>query len=241
MLITGAVLAFVAHYFSPEDGSHYIGYALIGVTILNAIFTFFQNLKAENAMKSFKNLLPQKITVLRDGKEDFIETKFLVPGDVIILREGDKVPADCRLLEENLLKVDHSMLTGESEPQLRSIKATSDKELFSRNMVFSGTLVQSGSGKAIVVKTGDETNIGGIAKLTLGVKAHKSRIHQELGEFVKVISIIAIVLGITFSLTGIAMGRTFWMSMVFGIGIIVANVPEGLLPTVTLTLALTTQ
>ncbi len=241
LLLIGAVLAFIGHYFSPADGSNYIGWALIGVTILNAIFTFIQNVKAENAMKSFKNLLPQKISVIRDGKEDLIETKFLIPGDMIILREGDKVPADCRLVECNLLKVDHSMLTGESEPQLRSIKPTNEKELLSRNMVFSGTLVQSGSGKAVVIRIGDKTNIGQIAKLTSSVKSHQSRIHDELNEFVKVISGIAILLGVVFSIVGISIGRTFWESMVFGIGIIVANVPEGLLPTVTLTLSIAAQ
>ncbi len=238
LLLVGAVLAFIAHGFNPESSSNIIAYALIGVTILNALFTFIQEYKAEQAMKSFKNLMPEKIIVLRDGDEIEINSKEVVPGDIIHLKEGDKIPADGRIIETHVLRVDHSMLTGESEPQLRALEPSSDKETMSRNMVFSGTLVQSGSGKFIVLKIGDSTNLGKIADLTTKVKAADSKIHTEIKHFVKRISSIALVLGIVFFILGFVVGRTHWESMVFAIGIIVANVPEGLLPTVTLTLSI---
>jgi sodium/potassium-transporting ATPase subunit alpha len=192
-------------------------------------------------MKSFKNLLPQKIMVLRDGKKEEIEAKYVVPGDIVFLTEGDKVPADGRLIDCHNLKVDHSMLTGESEPQLRSLDATSESMLNSRNMVFSGTLVDNGWGQMLVVRTGDSTEIGKIAQLTHSVPKHDSKIKRELAQFVKVISGIAIGLGILFFGIGQLIGITLWQGIVFSIGIIVANVPEGLLPTVTLTLSLAAQ
>jgi len=200
LLLVGAALSFVGEYIAPGENSGFVGFVLIGVTILNALFTFFQEYKAEQAMKSFRNLISQEVDVLRDGKEQLIEAGYVVPGDIISLREGDKISADARIIEEHLLKVDHSMLTGESEPQLRSIQPTSDKELLSRNMVFSGTLVQSGSGKALVLRTGDSTEIGKIAHLTTTVKKRTSKIKQELKVFVSLISTIAILLGTVFFL-----------------------------------------
>jgi sodium/potassium-transporting ATPase subunit alpha len=241
LLLFGGILSFVGHAFAPNQGNDVIGYALIGVTLLNASFTFFQEYRATQAMKSFQGLLPTKIQALRSGKQIELDAKELVPGDIILLNEGDKVPADARLIEEHMLKVDHSALTGESEPQLRSLEATHEKEVLSRNMVFSGTLVQSGTGKAIIVRTGDDTEIGSIAHMTNSVKSKESNIKRELATFVKLISSIAIVLGVSFFGLGLLIGMSIWQSIVFGIGIIVANVPEGLLPTVTLTLSISAQ
>lgn len=241
LLLTGSLLSFISESLSPGEGSIYIAYTLLVVTVLNAAFTFMQEYKAEKAMDSFKNLMRTKIFVVREGKEKEIDASLLVPGDIIIVREGDKIPADARLFEQNILKVDHSSLTGESEPQLRSLKCTSSEMINSRNMIFSGTLVQSGSGKAIVVQTGNETEMGRIANLTEEVKIEESNIQRELNYFIKIISYIAIGLGIIFFGAGSYLGSSFWTNMVFAIGIIVANVPEGLLPTVTLTLSITAK
>lgn len=249
LLLIGSILSFVSDVIVPNQGSNYIGWVLLGVTILNAAFTYLQEFKAEQAMKSFKNLVSTTVTVIRDGKEMEVDAKELVPGDLFLLREGDKIPADARIVECYNLKVDHSSLTGESEPQLRSLKATSDEEVLSRNMVFSGTLVQNGSGKAVVVATGDSTRIGRIAKLTTDVTSKQSHMQQELAHFIKVISTIAIILGIAFFILGFiiqynqtGMIKTaLLLNLVFAIGIIVANVPEGLLPTVTLTLSIAAQ
>lgn len=241
LLLTGSALSFISEYVYPNQGSIFIAWALLGVTLLNAIFTFIQDFKAEQAMESFKNLITTKVVVIRDGNEVEINSIDLVPGDIIMLNEGDKISADCRLLEVNLLKVDHSSLTGESEPQLRSLDPTNEKPILSRNMVFSGTLVQSGSGRAVTITTGDNTRIGKIAKLTQDFGEQQSHLQKEISHFIKVISYIAIILGVSFFGLGFLVGNAIWINMVFAIGIIVANVPEGLLPTVTLTLSIAAQ
>ncbi|MFP4403238.1 MAG: cation-translocating P-type ATPase [Nanoarchaeota archaeon] len=239
LLLIGAFLSFLSEYLMPGQGSIYVGFALLGVTILNAIFTFIQDYKAEKTMNSFKKLMNSHVEVLRDGTKHEIDSEDLVIGDIIYLNEGDKITADARIIELNDLKVDHSSLTGESEPQLRSLNATSDNVLLSRNMVFSGTLVQSGHAKAVVVATGDNTQIGEIAKTTNLVSAQISHLQLQISYFIKIISFIAIFLGISFFFLGLILTEnTLWISLIFAIGIIVANVPEGLLPTVTLTLSI---
>ncbi len=242
LLLFGALLSFISEWLMPGEGSIFIAWALVGVTVLNAVFTFIQEYKAEKAMKSFRNLMTSKDVVLRYVRKHQIDSSDLAIGDVMLLSEGDKITADARLIEESILKVDHSALTGESEPQLRSISATSKNPLLSRNMVFSGTLVQSGSGKAIVIATGDSTQIGKIAKVTNEVKAPVSLLQKKIAHFIKIISYIAIFLGVVFFGMGMFVTKNpFWTNMVFAIGIIVANVPEGLLPTVTLTLSIAAQ
>ncbi|MFC2136268.1 cation-translocating P-type ATPase, partial [Bacteroidota bacterium] len=178
---------------------------------------------------------------MRDGKEVEILAEELVPGDVIYLSEGDKIPADARLIDQHSLKVDNSSLTGESEPQLRCFDCTHENILESRNMVFSGTLVQSGTGSAIVYATGMNTQIGRIAQLTKETKKVVTPIRKELNHFIKIISIIAIILGVVFFFLSIALGHRLVGSLIFSIGIIVANVPEGLLPTVTLALSMASR
>ncbi len=238
---TGAALAFISDYLSPGEGNLYIGIALSGVVILNAVFTFVQEYQSEKIIKSFRKMMPVKIDVLRDGKRKELLAREIVPGDIIYLDEGDKIPADGRLIEENSLKVDHSALTGESEPQLRKLVATHENILESRNMIFSGTLVQSGNGAAIVYGTGMNTQLGRIARLTEQTGEVASPLRKELNHFIKIISAIAITLGLTFFIISFLTGNRLMASMIFAIGIIVANVPEGLLPTVTLCLSMASR
>ncbi|NQU97945.1 HAD-IC family P-type ATPase [Candidatus Woesearchaeota archaeon] len=241
LLLFGSGLAFFAEYIIPGEGNLYIGIALLIVVFLNAIFTFIQEYQSEKIMEGFKNMMPVKIQVLRDNTKQEILAKDLVPGDIMFLNEGDKIPADARLIDQHLLKVDHSSLTGESEPQLRSIEYTHRDILESRNMIFSGTLVQSGTGIAIVYNTGMNTQIGRIANITKQTKKAISPLKKELQHFIKIISTIAIVLGVVFFLVSIALGNMMIGSLIFAIGIIVANVPEGLLPTVTLALSMASK
>ncbi len=238
LLWAGAILAFTSEYLSPGEGNLYIGIALSVVVLLNSVFTFYQESKAEEAMAAFMNMMPTKAIVLRDGRKMELEARYLVPGDIIFLEEGMKVPADARLIEQYALKVDNSALTGESEPQLRSLECTNDNILESRNMLFSGTTVQTGSGKAIVFGTGMNTQIGKLANLTDTIALPPTPIHKEIQHFIKIISIIAITLGAVFFMIGFAFDNNLFRNMLFAIGIIVANVPEGLLPTVTLALSI---
>ena len=241
LLIAGAALAFFADYLKPGAGNLYIGVALLAVVFLNALFSYVQEYQSDRIMESFRNMLPPMISVLRDGQLTRIEARLLVPGDVISLEEGDRVPADGRLIEVNQLKVDHSSLTGESEPQLRKLSCTHDNLLESRNMVFSGTLVQSGNGRALIYATGMNTQIGGIVQLTKEAEPVETPIRRELRHFIRIISGIAICLGVLFFALSLLLGNPFIGSLIFAIGIIVANVPEGLLPTVTLALTMASK
>lgn len=241
LLTVGSLLAFIAEWLAPGQGNIYIGIALLGVVILNGTFTFIQEYQAEKIMASFRQLIPPKAKVLRDGKTEEIFASEIVVGDVILLEEGDKVPADGRLIEVNSLKVDNSPITGEAEPQLRSLECTRPDILECRNMVFSGTLVQTGNGKAIIFGTGANTQIGRLAILTKRTSSVETPLRKELNSFIKVISSIAIFLGISFFLVGFFVQDTFLLNLIFAIGIIVANVPEGLLPTVTLALSLASR
>ncbi|MCK4939701.1 MAG: cation-transporting P-type ATPase, partial [Rhodospirillaceae bacterium] len=180
LLMVGGALALFAERLDPGQGNLYIAYALLGVVVLNATFTYIQEHQSEKIMESFKKLLPSMTMVLRDCEVQQLEARVLVPGDVIRLGEGDRIPADARLIEENLLRVDISGLTGESEPQRLRVDASNDRVLDSRNMVFSGTMVQSGTGKALVVGTGMATQMGDIVKLTKETEEVATPIHREL-------------------------------------------------------------
>jgi sodium/potassium-transporting ATPase subunit alpha len=241
LLMIGTFLSFLAEYLDPGKGNLYIGIAIGLVVILNSTFTFIQEYQAEKTMESFRQLLPPHARVLRERKIRDILASEIVVGDVILIEEGDKIPADGRLIETNSLKVDNSPITGESEPQLRSLECTHPNILECRNMVFSGTLVQSGNGKAIVFATGQNTQIGNLAVLTEQISGIDTPIRRELNHFIKIISVIAISLGVVFFILAFLLQDVFLASLIFAIGIIVANVPEGLLPTVTLALSLASR
>lgn len=241
LLICGGALAMTAERMDPGQGNLYIAIALIGVVLLNAAFTYFQEHQSERIMESFRDMLPSMITAMRDGRPREVPAGELVPGDVIILNEGDRVPADGRLIEAKELKVDNASLTGESEPQLLDEGKSAEAVLESPNMVFSGSLVQNGEGRVVICETGMTTQIGSIVELTKATKATETPIHKELKYFIKVISFIAIFLGVSFFAVSVAIGNGVIGSLIFAIGIIVANVPEGLLPTVTLSLTMASR
>ena len=241
LLMVGGVLAMTAERMDPGQGNLYIAIALLAVVLLNAGFTYFQERQSERIMDSFKKMLPSKITAIRDGTPREVQVEDLVPGDVVILNEGDRVPADGRLIQAKELKVDNSSLTGESEPQLLDEGKSAENVLESPNMVFSGSLVQNGEGRVVICETGMRTQIGSIVELTKATDATETPIHKELNYFIKVISYIAIFLGVSFFIVSVAIGNGVISSLIFAIGIIVANVPEGLLPTVTLSLTMASR
>ncbi|MFT6916396.1 MAG: sodium/potassium-transporting ATPase subunit alpha [Motiliproteus sp.] len=241
LLIFGGALAFLAERLDPGQGNRYIAYALLAVVLLNGIFTYIQERKSEQILESFRHMLPSQVMVWRDGRKQQIDARLVVPGDLLLLSEGDRIPADGRIIEQTRLKIDLSSLTGESEPELRHTDCTSDNILESRNMVFSGTLVQSGTGRALVYATGMQTQIGSIVRLTRDTDEVASPIRKELQHFIRIISSIAISLGVLFFLVSVFIGNGALNSLIFAIGIIVANVPEGLLPTVTLALTLASK
>ncbi len=239
--MAGGALAIAAERLDPGEGNLYIAVALLGVVVLNAAFTYIQEHQSERIMESFRRMLPSMVTVIRGGRAIRVVAETLVPGDVILLHEGDRVPADGRLIDASDLEVDGSSLTGESQALRLDPSHIADQVLESRNMVFSGTLVQGGEGRAVVCSTGMATQIGKIVALTKATEQTETPIHRELAYFIKVISSIAVFLGVLFFIVSVAIGNGWISSLIFAIGIIVANVPEGLLPTVTLSLTMASK
>ncbi|MCG2796740.1 MAG: cation-transporting P-type ATPase [Actinomycetia bacterium] len=240
-----AILLWIAGILAFVGGTPELGYACFAVVFINAAFTFWQEYKAEKAIENLKKILPRKARVIRDGRETEIEAEHLVPGDLISLEAGNHISADARLVQVSEMQVDNSALTGESEPQRRRSGALSVENAALAdipNLVFAGTNVTAGGGKAVVYATGMDTEIGKIAGMTQAVKEEPSPLQKEMGRVTKIIAVIATSLGVIFFALGafvIDMGQT--ASFIFAVGIIVANVPEGLLPTVTLSLAMGTQ
>lgn len=241
LLFAGSGLALFAEQLDPGVGNLYIAIALFAVTVLNATFTYIQEHQSEKIMESFRKLMPSMVRVYRDGTVVEIDASMIVPGDVIRLSEGDRVPADGRLLKDNLLRVNLSSLTGESEAVLLDSKHQHDNVLESHNMVFSGSLIESGESLVLVCATGMNTQIGKIVQLTKETKVVQTPIGKELNYFIRIISSIAIFLGVLFFIVSFFIGKGTISSLIFAIGIIVANVPEGLLPTVTLALAMASK
>ncbi|UCV21155.1 cation-translocating P-type ATPase [Ferribacterium limneticum] len=239
-----AILAFTAAYLQPGEGMFELGLAILGVILVNGSFSFWQTYRAEQALAALEKLLPQSVKVRRDGQEIDIPADQLVPGDILLLIEGAKVPADCRLVESWGLRVNLSTLTGETYPKARSEAAETAAAfdpLAAHCLLLAGTLVVSGEGRAVVYATGMRTEFGHIAHLTQSTGDTESPLQGEIRRVSRLVAMLALGLGVIFFLLGQAIGLPFWANMMFAIGIIVANVPEGLLPTVTLSLALATQ
>src|SRR3989337_2474109 len=241
LLWIGAGLAILSESLHPGEGLLTLGLAIVGVIFINAIFTFIQEYRAEKAVEKLKLLLPFYVKVIREGKEKEIPAREIVPGDLIILSEGDKAPADSRLIETTYLMVNNAPLTGESEPVPLDHEPRDGEPIQSRNISFAGTTVVSGSGKGIVFATGMRTEFGMIAHLTGTVTSGLSPLQKEIIKITRIIAAIATAMGVIFFAAGHFTGRTFWENFLFAVGIIVANVPEGLLPTVTLSLAMGSQ
>jgi sodium/potassium-transporting ATPase subunit alpha len=241
LLWIAAALSFLAEYSNPGEGMLTLGLAIVAVIFINAIFTFIQEYRAEKALEALKKLLPFRVTIKREGRELEVPAEEIVPGDLVRLAEGDKVPADLRLIETVGLKVNNASLTGESEPVARRSDTCEDDLLVSPNIAFAGTTVVSGSGRGITYATGMRTEFGRIAQLTETVTPGLSPLQKEIAKITRVVAVIATTMGVIFFCVGFIAGRTFWANFLFAVGIIVANVPEGLLPTVTLALAMGSQ
>jgi sodium/potassium-transporting ATPase subunit alpha len=235
-------LAFAADFMKPGQGMATLGWAILGVIVINAVFAFFQEYKAERAVQALHRLLPDKAWVMRGGQPLELPRSDIVPGDILILEEGERVPADARLIDATGMRVDNAALTGESRPKRRTADPLEDGHwLDLQNLVFAGTTILSGHGRAAVFATGMRSEFGKIANLTTTVETGLSPLQVEIIKVTRVVAAISLAMGATFFLVGLSTGLGFWISAIFGIGIIVANVPEGLLPTVTLALAMSSQ
>merc|ERR1712168_1259667 len=219
----------------------YLGIVLTLVVTVTGIFSYYQESKSAAIMESFKNLVPQFAKVYRDGKKIDIEAKDLTLGDIVDIQFGDRIPADVRVIESKGFKVDNSSLTGESEPQLRTPEYTHENPLETRNLAFFSTNAVEGTMKGVVVNTGDNTVMGRIAGLASGLDSGDTPIAKEIAHFIHIITGVAVFLGVSFFIIAFILGYNWLDAVIFLIGIIVANVPEGLLATVTVCLTLTAK
>ncbi|XP_051787858.1 potassium-transporting ATPase alpha chain 2-like [Erpetoichthys calabaricus] len=247
LLWAGAILCWIAYGVQvsqtpgvPRDNL-YLGVVLAGVVILTGCFAYFQEAKSTNIMASFRNMVPQQALVWRDGEKKQILASELVVGDLVEIKGGDRIPADVRVVAAQGCKVDNSSLTGESEPQSRSPELTHDNPLETKNIGFYSTTCLEGTATGLVISTGDQTIIGRIAFLASGVGDEKTPIAIEIEHFVHIVGGFACSVGVIFFVISLGMGYNIMDAIVFLIGIIVANVPEGLIATVTVSLSLTAK
>lgn len=242
LLEFGAVLCFIGY---GMDQSHmdnlFLGCVLSFVVTVTSLFSYNQQSKAASLMAEFKNFSPPVATVIREGKRRPIEAKLLVPGDIIDVIQGENIPADFIIFKASEMKVNNASLTGESEDISKNPDENKQNVFESENVAFFGTSCTNGQASGMVFKTGDGTVMGRIAGLASSADAEETTLNRDIKKFIMIISTIAILLGITFFVLGLAMGYELITGVIFAIGIIVANVPEGLLVTVTVALALTAR
>ena len=259
LLWVAGILAFVSH--TPA-----LGWAIWAVIWINALFSFSQEFRAEKALNALKKVLPVQVKVYRENELKTILARELVRGDVVQLEEGDRVSADLRLVSADSLYVDVSVMTGESLPVARYPESAQIREVVRkrggnvllhsgetslqdpvkaeeiRNLVLAGSTIAAGRGIAVVYATGAQTEFGHVARLTTKVKREPSTLEVQISKIVRIITLIAVSMGtLVFLLTSLLIGMELKESFIFAIGIIVALVPEGLLPTVTLSLAMGVQ
>jgi calcium-translocating P-type ATPase len=234
-----ALLLWAAALLAWLVGIYAVAIAIVVVIVINAIFAFVQEAQAERAVEALAAFLPEQAKVMRDGQTVTAAAAELVPGDVLVLEEGDRVSADARLLT-GAVEVDLSMLTGESAPVLRSAELLDAHVPLdqARDLVLSGTSCTEGEAQALVFATGMRTELGRIAALSERVEAEESPLEMQVRRVAWLIAAIAVMLGIAFMpIAIVGAGLPFNDAVVFAVGLLVGNVPEGLLPVITLALA----
>ena len=238
LLWCGGIVGFIAQL--PQ-----LGIAIWMVNLINGVFSFWQEYRAGKATEALKKMLPNYARVLRDGEEQRILAVELVPGDIILLSEGDRISADARLVGDNDLRVNQSTLTGESHPVHKGRDEVVRDDLSQAeqpNRIFMGTTVAAGTGRAVVYATGMHTEFGKIAGLTQTLKEELSPLQKEMDKVTKTVTVMAVGIGVVFFLLSVILvGTELAVAFIFAMGMIVAFIPEGLLPTVTLSLAMGVQ
>lgn len=238
LLWTGAILAAATHL--PE-----LAIAIALVNLINGCFSFWQEFRAQKATQALRKLLPRWARVRRQGQEERIPAEELVVGDILLLGEGEHISADCRLLWSVDFLVDSSVLTGESRPVLRSAQSNGDTQLAwmeQPNLVFAGSSVSCGTARAVVFAIGENSEFGRIAHLTQNLPETPSPLQIELERLTRTVSYLVVGVGLLFFALGVGLAHLSpTQGFVLALGMIVAFVPEGLPPTVTLSLAMGVQ
>lgn len=249
-----AGILLLAALLAAIGGDSGLSLAILALIVFNAIFSYWREHRAEQAVEKLKTILPAYAHVLRDGQDKHILAREVVPGDVLILAEGDNIPADARVVEEFGLRVNNSTLTGESVPARKTADASRQpyleaggkgiSELEQPNLIFAGTSVAAGTGRAVVYATGMLTQFGRIAHLTQNIADPPSPMQKELRQVTKIITLAALAIGLLVLIVGFTSGLGLngpAALLFFTLGIIVAVIPEGLPATLTLSLAIAVQ
>jgi len=233
------IILLVATALSMAIGEFYDAIVIIAIVMACAVLGFTQEYKAEKALEALKKMTATTATVLRDGKEMELETRDLVPGDIILLYTGDKVPADARLIEAMNMKTDEAPLTGESTPVNKNVKPLPEETIVSdrRNTLFTGTVVVYGRGKAVVTSTGMNTEFGKIAKMVQVTEEEETPLEKRMGHVGKWIGILSVAVCAVVAIFGIYKGREILDMVLWAISLAVAAVPEALPAVVTGALA----
>ena len=236
LLVAGAVTALLEKWVDTG--------AILGIVVINAIIGFFQEGRAEHALAAIRNMLTPTATVRRDGRRTTIDAASLVPGDIVILGPGDKVPADLRLTRVRELRIDESPLTGESEPvdkitdPVAADAALGDR----RNLAFSGSLVTSGDGEGVVCATGSRTELGAMTTMLAGVEHVATPLTRQMRRFGKRLTVAIIgVAAAVFLMATVVRAWPWTDAFLAAVGLAVAAIPQGLPAIMTITLAVGIQ
>lgn len=214
---------------------------IVGVVIVNASIGFIQEGKAESSIKALEEMMVQECTVLRDGKKVVVNSRLLVPGDVVLVESGGKIPADLRIIQSKNLHADEAPLTGESLPVHKNSKALSDSDLppaDQKSMVFSGTFITQGSGRGLVVATGESTEMGKIAEIMKETREIGTPLTKKIEKFTEILVVSIIIIAIVNFAFSMWFGFGFIYSFMASASLAVAVIPEGLPAVLTITLAL---
>jgi P-type Ca2+ transporter type 2C len=214
---------------------------ILAVVILNAVIGFFQEYKAEESVLALRRLAVPKARVLRAGREREVNGEDIVPGDIVLLASGVRVPADLRLIHALELSVEEAMLTGESHPSVKRAASLAEENLTpgdQKNMAFMGTVVLSGRGRGIAVATGDATALGGIAREVREAGLVRAPLQDKIDRFAKMIGLLVLAASVLLFLAGLLVGETLQDMFMTAVAAAVATVPEGLPIVVTVTLAI---
>ena len=226
-----ALMLWVAALLALLAGMPQLAVAIVLVVIVNGLFAFLQEYRAERSAAKLRDLLPVRATVVRDGVQVVMDAAQIVPGDTVLLREGDRVCADMRCGDARGLLIDASMLTGESVPD----------DAHPDDTLYAGTFVVQGEGSAVVTATAGRTRFAQIARLTQAQPRPRTPLELDIRKLARTIAVIAASVGVVFFVLMLVLGVPAEQGFIFGIGVTVALVPEGLLPTVTLSLAIGAQ
>ncbi len=242
VLMVASGITFLAYALSrPRDvGNLHLTIAILAVVVLNAIIGFAQEYSAERTAEALRAMVPRTCRVLRDGERSDVDSRELVPGDVVVLEAGDAVPADCRVVEAHDLAVNNAALTGESDPVSRTGDAVPAQTppLQARNHILMGTAVAAGTAKAAVVAIGVDTEFGRIFRLAAAAPQPRSPLQRQVAVMARWVSMVALALGAAMFVVRVPSGQPLVASFVFALGVMVALVPEGLPATMSVSLAI---